>query len=54
MAAVMFVLFEDTGAGGGSWGITIQQTMYAIMPGIGGKIAANSQRMRTRVTSASK
>ena len=35
-------------------GMTTQHTRYAIIPGIGGKMAASSQRTRTSVTSISK
>jgi hypothetical protein len=34
--------------------MAIQQTKYAMIPGSGGKIAARSHRIRTRVTSKSK
>jgi hypothetical protein len=52
--AVTLAVFEDSAAGGASSGMTIQQTMYATIPGTGGKIAASSQTIRTSVTSISK
>jgi hypothetical protein len=42
------------GTGGGSLGMTAQHTRYAIIPGIGGKMAAKSHKTRTSVTSRSK
>jgi hypothetical protein len=50
----MGAVFVGAGAGSGSVGMAIQHTMYATIPGSGGKMAARIQRIRMSVTSTSK